>query len=152
MAGSSNFDGYSPAANINVTPFVDVALVLLVVFMITAPMMQQGVDVNLPKVAAGPVAGGADEQVVISIDHKGTIFIGKDNVIDLSDLPKKITAVMEARQAADRKVYIRADSELVYGRVMSVMAKLHESGINQIGLISAPPDVSETRMVDKKKK
>ena len=140
MAGSFSYEGDAPAANINVTPLVDVMLVLLVIFMITAPMLQQGVDVNLPKATTGPLKGTVDEQIVISIDRSGTIFLGKGNPIELEQLPKKIAAVMEQRKAEDRKVYIRADTDLAYGRIMEVMGKLHEGGIDQIGLVSMPLD------------
>ena len=140
MAGSGFNDSDGPVANINVTPLVDVMLVLLVIFMVTAPMLQQGVDVNLPKATTGPLKGSVDEQIVISVDQTGGIFLGKGNQVALDELPKKIQAVMEQRRESDRKVYIRADTELVYGRIMEVMGKLHEGGIEQIGLVSVPPD------------
>ena len=151
MAGSSSYDNSAPVANINVTPFVDVMLVLLIIFMVTTPMMQQGVDVNLPKASTAPIAGSADEQVVLSVDRGGGIFIGKGNPVGLADLPKKISAVMSVRGAADRKVFIRADTDLVYGRIMEVMGKLHEGGIEQIGLISAPVDADRVRAAKEQK-
>jgi biopolymer transport protein TolR len=138
MAGSFN-DSDGPVANINVTPLVDVMLVLLVIFMITAPMLQQGVDVNLPKASTGTLKGSVDEQVVISISREGEIFVGKGNRVEVRELPKKISAIMAARREAERKVYIRGDTDLVYGRIMEVMGKLHEAGIDQIGLVSVPP-------------
>ena len=140
MAGGGDFSGDlgGPVASINVTPLVDVMLVLLVIFMVTAPMLQQGVEVNLPKAATAPLSGST-EQVVISIDDRGEIFIGAGNSLTPAELPKKIAAVMENRKPEDRKVYIKADGALQYGRIMEVMAKLHEGGIQQIGLVSAPP-------------
>lgn len=135
--------GYSPSgsdgpvATINVTPLVDVMLVLLVIFMITAPMLQQGVEVNLPKATTAPIEGSS-EQVVLSISKEGDVFLGAGNKVDLENFDKKIKAVMEARPESERKVYIKADTELEYGRIMEVMSMLHAAGIFQIGLVSAP--------------
>lgn len=138
MAGDFSSDYGGPVANINVTPLVDVMLVLLVIFMVTAPMLQQGVEVNLPKAKTAPLSG-ANEQVVISVDQAGTIFVGAGNPISLEALPKKIGAIMETRKPEDRKVYIKGDGAIEYGRIMAVMGRLHEGGITQIGLMSAPP-------------
>jgi biopolymer transport protein TolR len=138
MAGDFSPDHGGPVANINVTPLVDVMLVLLVIFMVTAPMLQQGVEVNLPRAATAPLAG-SEEQVVVSLNEAGEIFIGAGNKFTLEELPKKVAAIMETRKQADRKVFIKGDGELPYARVMAVMGKLHEGGITQIGLVSAPP-------------
>ncbi|MFM1846583.1 MAG: hypothetical protein RL417_57, partial [Pseudomonadota bacterium] len=131
-------DSGGPVASINVTPLVDVMLVLLIIFMVTAPMMQQGVEVNLPKAKTAPLSG-SNEQIVISVDKAGVIYIGAGNPISLEDLPKKIGAIMESRKPEDRKVYIKGDGGIEYSRVMAVMGRLHEGGIHQIGLMSAPP-------------
>lgn len=130
-----NNDG--PIAAINVTPLVDVMLVLLVIFMITAPMLQQGVEVNLPKATTAPIEG-KNEQIVLSIDKDGQVYLGAGNKVDTEGLELKMKAVMENRPDEERKVYIKADSELEYGKIMQVMSKLHEAGIFQIGLVSAP--------------
>ena len=124
-------------ANINVTPLVDVMLVMLVIFMVTAPMLQQGVDVNLPKATTAAIKG-TDEQVVVSIDAAGDVYIGSGNKIELDAMPEKVKAILKARPATERKVYIKADTDLNYGRVMQVMGKLHQGGVQQIGLVSAP--------------
>lgn len=137
MGMGNNFDSDGPVATINVTPLVDVMLVLLVIFMITAPMLQQGVEVNLPKATTAPLKG-SNEQIVVSIDKGGDIYLGSGNKLTLESLPAKINAVMEARAGSERKVYIKGDTGLTYGRIMEVMAKLHEAGIQQIGLVSAP--------------
>lgn len=136
-SSSSSDDG--PVANINVTPLVDVMLVLLVIFMITAPMLQQGVEVNLPKATTAPLEGKS-EQVVISIDKEGQVFLGAGNKVEMTDFDKKIKAVLDLRPQEERKVYIKADTDLDYGRLMQVMSALHEAGIYQIGLVSAPND------------
>ena len=136
MASSLN-NGEGPVANINVTPLVDVMLVLLVIFMVTAPMLQQGVDVNLPKATTAPLSGSA-EQVVLSIDRDGKVYLGKNNEVLLSDLSEKVKAVMGVRPEDQQKIYIQADTDLQYGKIMEVMAALHRGGVHQIGLVSSP--------------
>lgn len=140
-----------PVANINVTPLVDVMLVMLVIFMVTAPMLQQGVDVNLPKATTAALKG-TDEQVVISIDAAGDVYIGKENKIELEKLAEKIHAIMKVKKEAEQKVYIKADTDLNYGRVMEVMGKLHQGGVMQIGLVSAPVDNASKKETATKKK
>jgi biopolymer transport protein TolR len=139
MAGNFNSDSDGPIAAINVTPLVDVMLVLLVIFMVTAPMLQQGVEVDLPKATTAPLKGSA-EQIVVSLDKAGTVFLGAGNKVELSELAEKIKAVFANRPENERKVYIKGDSALGYGRIMEVMAALHAGGITQIGLVSASPD------------
>jgi biopolymer transport protein TolR len=129
--------GDGPNAAINVTPLVDVMLVLLVIFMVTAPMMQEGVEVNLPKATTGALKGSS-EQVVISVDKAGDVYLGAGNKIEPNELGPKIKAIMEKREADDRKVYIKGDTGVVYGRMIEVMGSLHKAGITQIGLVSAP--------------
>jgi biopolymer transport protein TolR len=137
MSGGVGDDG--PVANINVTPLVDVMLVMLVIFMVTAPMLQQGVDVNLPKVSAGGMTG-SQEQIVVSIDKEGKVFLGSENEVEISELADKIKAVMEAKKSEGEKVYVKADQDIDYGSVMKVMGALYAGGINQIGLVTAAPD------------
>lgn len=140
--GGGSYSGGSdgrPVAEINVTPLVDVMLVLLVIFMVTAPMLQQGVEVNLPKATTAPLAGST-EQIVLSIDKAGDVFLGAGNKVALDEIAAKVGAVMKERQESDRKIYIKADTEIPYGRIMEVMGRLHQGGIHQIGLISAPSE------------
>ncbi len=135
--GSTYSDSDEPMAVINVTPLVDVMLVLLVIFMITAPIMQQGVEVNLPKATTAPLKGNS-EQVVLSIDKAGEIFIGAGNKVDLVTIGEKIQAIMMNRDPENQKIYIKADEGVPYGSVMTLMGKVHAAGIQQIGLISEP--------------
>lgn len=139
MGFSSGGDGFGtgPMAEINVTPLVDVMLVLLIIFMVAAPMLQQGVEVNLPKATNAPLPGSA-EQVVISIDQKGIVFLGAGNEVAVPEVGTKVAAVLARRSPDDRKVYIKADSSLQYSVLMAVMSSLHQSGVTQIGLVSAP--------------
>lgn len=151
MAFSGGFDD-GPNATINVTPLVDVMLVLLVIFMVTAPMMQEGVEVNLPKATTGALKGSS-EQVVISVNKEGDVFLGAGNKIEPAELGVKIKAIMEKREPEDRKVYIKGDTGVVYGKMIEVMGSLHQSGITQIGLVSAPgagADVAEKKNDGKK--
>ncbi len=147
MGFSESFDD-GPNATINVTPLVDVMLVLLVIFMVTAPMMQEGVEVNLPKATAGALKGSS-EQVVVSVDKEGAVYLGSGNKVEPSELGPKLKAIMEKRDPADRKVYIKGDTGVVYGKMIEVMAGLHQSGITQIGLVSAPVGAASSGLAEK---
>ncbi len=129
--------GDGPVANINVTPLVDVMLVLLIIFMVTTPMLQQGVEVDLPKATNAPLKG-TQEQVVVSIDRAGIVYLGAGNKVEAVEIGKKVAAVLERREESERKVYIKGDGALEYSVLMEVMARLHEAGVHQIGLVSAP--------------
>jgi biopolymer transport protein TolR len=139
MAGNVGMDNDGPIAAINVTPLVDVMLVLLVIFMVTAPMMQQGVEVDLPKATTAPLRGSS-EQIVISLDKTGNVFLGAGNKVELTELAEKVKAIFANKPENERKIYIKGDSSLGYGRIMDVMAALHAGGITQIGLVSASPE------------
>jgi biopolymer transport protein TolR len=139
MAGNVGMDNDGPIAAINVTPLVDVMLVLLVIFMVTAPMMQQGVEVDLPKATTAPLRGSS-EQIVISLDKTGSVFLGAGNKVELTELADKVKAIFANKPENERKIYIKGDSSLGYGRIMDVMAALHAGGITQIGLVSASPE------------
>jgi biopolymer transport protein TolR len=139
MAGGSFDSSGGPVAAINVTPLVDVMLVLLVIFMVAAPMLQQGVEVNLPKATNAPLKGSS-EQVVVSLDARGGIFLGAGNPITVEEIGKKVALVLANRAPEDQKVFIKSDAKIEYGRVMAVMSALHQAGINQIGLVSSPAE------------
>jgi len=122
-------------SQINVTPLVDVMLVLLIIFMVTAPILQQGVTVDLPKVAAGPLAG-QEEQLVVNIGKTGQLFLN-DTAMTPEELGTKLRAIAAARP--DRQLYVRADQAVPYGQVMRVMGTVHDAGLVRVGLVTEPP-------------
>lgn len=125
-----------PMADINVTPLVDVMLVLLIIFMVTAPMLQTGIDVNLPRVKAKSI-DVAEEKLVLTVNHAKQIFINRTH-ISLSELGIKLSSIMAAR--ADREIYLRADKDVPYGFVVQVMAEVRKSGVDKLGMITEPPE------------
>jgi biopolymer transport protein TolR len=122
---------YQPIADINVTPMVDVMLVLLVIFMITAPLLQVGVPVDLPKTSAQQV-GGQDVPLVVSVNAKDEVFLGETKY-EIADLGTKLKAVHEEKP--DQRVFIRGDRTINYGRMMEVMGVVIDSGFRQLGLL-----------------
>lgn len=128
-----------PMADINVTPLVDIMLVLLIIFMVTAPMLQMGIDVNLPKVKAKSV-DVAEEKLVLTINAAKEIFLNRARV-QLAELGTKLEHIFAAR--IDREVYLRADRNVPYGYVVEVMAEVRKAGVDKLGMITEPPQ--ETR-------
>ena len=122
-------------SDINVTPLVDVMLVLLIIFMVTAPILQQGVSVDLPKVAAGPL-GGQEEQLVVNVGKTGQVYLN-DTPVTPEQLAAKLAAIAAARP--DRQLYVRADQTVSYGQVMRVMGAVHDAGLTHVGLVTEPP-------------
>lgn len=148
-------NGRTVLSEINVTPFVDVMLVLLVIFMITAPILYQGVQVNLPRVTSKPIAATDKKKIIITIDSKGTVFIEKTS-IPLSSLGGYINDELEllGRDPAQEQVFLQADSKVEYGRVMGVMAVIKKSGVEKVGLVTEPGDFtprSDSRKKSRKK-
>jgi biopolymer transport protein TolR len=133
--GGGPSEGGGSISDINVTPLVDVMLVLLVIFMVTAPILQQGVAIDLPKVAASPLAGD-EEQLVVNVNKAGQVFLN-DTPIALDALTTKLAAIRAARP--DRQVFVRADQTVPYGQVMKTMGAVRESGLTKIGLVTEPP-------------
>lgn len=121
-------------SQINVTPLVDVMLVLLVIFMVTAPMMQQGVQVNLPKTQAKSLATD-QETVVVSVDRSGRVFINAAETSH-SDLTGKLAAIFESR--AKKEVFLKADTDVPYGEVVKTMAEIKGAGIERLGMMTEP--------------
>ncbi len=125
-----------PMAEINVTPLVDVMLVLLIIFMVTAPMLQTGIDVNLPRVKAKSI-DVAEEKVVLTINRSREIFINRRH-LTLSELGGKLKSIFARR--IEREVYLRADRNVPYGFVVEVMAEVRKAGIDKLGMITEPPE------------
>lgn len=121
-------------ADINVTPFVDVMLVLLVIFMVTAPMMQEGIDVNLPQ-AQGKSLPSKEKRITISINKANEIYLNERKVEFslLEDTLKKIYA-----NRSDREIFLRADQTVPYGFVVKTMGAIKSAGIEQLGMITVP--------------
>ncbi|MGO9454826.1 MAG: protein TolR [Candidatus Binataceae bacterium] len=132
-------------SQINVTPLVDVMLVLLVIFMVTAPIIQQGVQVSLPKVKAEALAG-KEEQFVVSITRDNQIYLN-DTKLDAADLTDKLAAI--SRERPDREVFIRADEQVPYGEVIRTMAAIKAAGIENVGMVTEmPPEGSPSPAAD----
>ena len=121
-------------SDINVTPFVDVMLVLLIIFMVTAPMMMQGVDVSLPKTTSEPLSSKEDH-IVITIDSNNQVYIN-DYQVTLDFLKEKLIKIFEGR--IDREIYLRADKSIPYGVVVRVMSEIKEAGIDKVGMVTEP--------------
>lgn len=119
-------------AEINVTPLVDVMLVLLIIFMITAPMLQQGLDVNLP-VATGTTQPSRDDQIVLTVSKDGKIYLNQ-TVYTLEALRPKLQALYQNR--LDQTLFLRADAEVTYGAVVQVMDEVKKAGIVKLGMIT----------------
>ena len=125
----------APMAEINVTPLVDVMLVLLIIFMVTAPLLVAGVPVDLPESRAGALDQQA-KPVQIALDKDGGIFID-DVAVTNADLPRRLAAIANAPAPPEgRRIYLRADKGLDYGRVMRVMGELNRAGLNRVALVS----------------
>ena len=134
MGGGKGAPGRTTLNEINVTPLVDVMLVLLIIFMVTAPLIQQGVKVNLPEAKAAPVEA-TEKKLVLSIDAQQHVFIG-DAEIPLELLEEKLKA--NAKAQADKEIYLHADRALPYGVVVEVMAAAQRAGITNVGMITDP--------------
>lgn len=124
--------GYRPLAEINVTPLVDVMLVLLIVFMVTAPLMTSGVNVDLPKTDAKPLNSDS-EPLTVSINGSGKIFL-QDSETNTGELVTKLNAIAKGDQA--RRIFVRADKGIQYGEVMQVMATISQGGFTKVALLA----------------
>ena len=124
--------GYRPISEINVTPFDDVMLVLLIVFMVTAPLLTVGVPVDLPKTQAKALSQ-PEEPLVISIKNEGAVFIQEDP-IDIEKLIPRLVAITDNKP--DTRIYLRGDQTVNYGRIMDVMARVNTAGFTQLALVT----------------
>jgi biopolymer transport protein TolR len=134
MAFSSGGGDRRAMADINVTPLVDVMLVLLIIFMVTAPLIQNGVKVDLPRASAQPMEH-SEEKLVLKITKDRRIFLG-DVEIDAAQLEEKLSA--NARVQKDKELYLHADRTLPYGQIVEVMATARRAGVEALGMITEP--------------
>ncbi len=132
-------------SDINVTPFVDVMLVLLIIFMVTAPMMIQGLNVDLPEATAKPL-DSEKEHLVITINKDRQVYIN-DVEVTVEFLRDKLTKVLQGR--TDRDVYLKADKAIPYGIVVQVMAEIKGAGVEQLGMITEPAIIEKIRESEK---
>ncbi len=129
---------HKPVSEINVTPFVDVILVLLIIFMVTAPLLTVGVPLEMPKTAAGAV--NADTQpITISVDAKGRVFL-QENQIDISEVAAKLKAIAANKTGEDTRVFVRGDKAVAYDAIARVLADISSAGFKKITLSSLPRD------------
>jgi biopolymer transport protein TolR len=135
MAMGRGNDERGMMAEINVTPLVDVMLVLLVIFMVTAPMMQQGVQVNLPK-ADTKGMNAQEDTVIVAVDLNGRTFINKDEVPS-GDLRQRLSELFATR--TKKEVFLKADAGVPYGQVVRAMADIKGAGIERLGMVTEPP-------------
>jgi biopolymer transport protein TolR len=135
MAMDASSQREATISQINVTPLVDVMLVLLIIFMVTAPIIQQGVQVNLPQAKTSAIPG-TEEYLIVTVAKNGNIYLN-DNAMSLRELGDKLRAIKKIQ--ADKQVYLRADQDVRYGAVMSTIAEIKQAGIERLGMVTRPP-------------
>ena len=149
MAYTSQRTQLTPEANINLTPFVDIMMVLLIIFMITAPMMQYGLDVNLPQ-AKAPIMERKQEDMVLSVRKDGTIYVAEDDTpVTIGFLEHKLSSIFENKEKKD--LYIKADEDVLYGRIVAIMSVAKQVGVQRIGMITKPTKQATTNDKDSNK-
>jgi len=136
MAMNSGGNNKRFMSEINVTPLVDVMLVLLIIFMVAAPMMTQGVDVNLPKTTSKNIKT-SDEPLMLTVNKKKEIFL-ENHAVALDRLELKIKKIFENRR--EKEVLLRADKDVPYGFIIDVMARVKNAGISKLGMVTEPLD------------
>lgn len=140
MAFSMNKSSRAPMSEINVTPLVDVMLVLLIIFMVTAPMLQEGVSVELPQAKGAPLEKvQQNDEVIISMSGNGEIFVNekKTSEAQLADL-----ILQSLKDRPSREVFLRADKNVPYGAVVRIMGNLKSAGVTNLGMITTPQEDS----------
>ena len=126
---------YTPMSEINVTPFVDVMLVLLVIFMVAAPLLNVGVPLDLPKTDAKPISG-QDEPITVSVKADGEVYL-QETKITIEDLTAKLKALTQSKP--DQRIFVRGDKGVAYGRVLEVMGSISGAGFTKVGLVAEQP-------------
>lgn len=128
-------DSRTAMSEINVTPLVDVMLVLLIIFMVTTPLLESGIEVNLPKTASGPLNTADDSQLILAITKDKSIFLNKTK-LPFKNLRQKLHAIYSNK--TKRELFVRADQSVPYGFVAQVMAEIRLSGVEAVGLVTEP--------------
>jgi len=130
-------------AEINVVPYIDVMLVLLIIFMVTAPMLMQGVEVKLPQATAAPVANQDAEPLIVSINDRGQLFLNlgvdEKQALELATIRQRVAAVL--RRSPEKPVLVWGDQRVAYGDVVVVMTALQEAGAPSVGLVTENPAI-----------
>jgi len=132
-AGAGGYRLGGSLAEINIIPLVDVTLVLLLIFMLTAPLMYRGIDVNLPKTSGKPTA--VEERMVLTLTKEQTIYLN-DKPVPMASLEQHLQGIFKSRQ--DKTLYLRADQALQYGFVVETMDRIRRSGIEKLGMVTEP--------------
>ncbi|MDH5179731.1 MAG: protein TolR [Gammaproteobacteria bacterium] len=134
-------------SEINVVPYIDVMLVLLVIFMVTAPLLAEGVKVDLPEISSKPMRQMEQEPLILTVDKQGLYYLNvgenPQNPIDEDTLVARVAAVKRHRNQAE--VLVRGDQTVAYGRVVNAMALLQKAGVENIGLVTEPPAVTKNK-------
>ncbi|WP_342170089.1 protein TolR [Rickettsia endosymbiont of Seladonia tumulorum] len=132
LAGSNRKSKRAVVSEINVTPLVDVMLVLLIIFMITSPMLVSGVNVDLPETNSSPISG-QDEPLVVTINNKGEVFL-LETPIERKHLTDKLVNIIKEKK--DTRIFVRGDKNVSYGEVVEVVSEIHAAGFSRVALIS----------------
>lgn len=135
-------------SDINVTPLVDVMLVLLIIFMVTAPMMMQGLDVSLPEATAEPLES-EKEHLIVTVNKENKVLIS-DFEVTIDSLAEKLKKILEGR--SDREVYLKADKDISYGTVVRVMAEIKGAGVEKLGMVTEPSEFEKENKKSSTKK
>ena len=152
MGISKRDEGSKVNSNINVTPMVDVMLVLLIIFMVITPMLNNKVNVDLPKANAAVIMENANKEdaVTIAVTKDGSVWLGGDKV-NVDDLAPKISAKLENKPEGEKQVYMRADIRAQYGKVMDAVDQIRAAGVSQLGLLTERTEMDETPTAPPKK-
>ena len=134
-SGDAGEDRYVPLAEINVTPMVDVMLVLLIIFMVSAPLLTVGVPIDLPQTQASSLDQADKEPLAVSVNTDGKVFL-QNTEIELEALVPKLQAIAQARGGNDERIYVRGDKTVNYGTVMKVMGRLSAAGFRRVALVT----------------
>jgi biopolymer transport protein TolR len=127
-----------PMSEINVTPFVDVMLVLLIIFMVAAPLLTAGVPLELPQATGKPLEAQQNEPLVVSVTRDGSVYLGQEDrtAVALDALGQKLQAISKSRGGQDEPIFVRGDKATEYGAIARVMAKIKESGFRKLSLVT----------------